>query len=240
MKYRTPEIFALENFEGPLEFLLHLIQQNEIDIYEVSLQKITEQYLSRQNIQDKFDVDSGAEFIGLASLLLFLKSRMLLPKHEQPIDENEDKDPRFEIIHQLIEYCRFKEAAKELSVREDYQSAFFGRGLDGPFELKKNLGIEHLTLDDLAGLFKQIVAKLKTHTGHIQEEEWLVSDKLHYIRVHLKNSGEIQFNDLFNKDLCRDELIVTFLAALELMKLGEILVIKDSGVIWITKGGSNG
>jgi segregation and condensation protein A len=236
MKYATPEIFALENFEGPLEFLLHLIQQNEIDIYEVSLQKITKQYLSKQINKDKFDVDSGAEFIGLASLLLFLKSRMLLPKHEQPHDDNEDIDPRFEIIHQLIEYCRFKEAAKELSVREDYQSAFFGRGLDGPYEMKRNLGIEHLTLQDLAGLFKQIVARATLSTGQIQEEEWLVSDKIRYIRQSLNKLNELKFEDLFSVELCRDELIVTFLAVLELMKLGEIQVIKDSGIIWITKG----
>lgn len=240
MKYVTPEIFALENFEGPLEFLVHLIQQNEIDIYEVSLQTIMEQYVAKQTIKDKFDVDSGAEFIGIASLLLFLKSRMLLPKHEQTAELPEDIDPRFEIIHQLIEYCRFKEVAKDLSLREENQGAFFGRGLDGPYEIKRNLGIEHLTLQDLAVLFKQIVNRTGIEKGQIDEEEWLVSDKIKFIRQTFKKLNELKFEDLFNPGLSRDELIVTFLAVLELMKLGEIQVIKDMGIVWITKGMTDG
>jgi len=240
MKYATPEIFELGNFEGPLEFLVHLIQQNEIDIYEVSLQKIIEQYLAKQTTKDHFDVDSGAEFIGLASLLLFLKSRMLLPKHEQLVDANEDLDPRFEIIHQLIEYCRFKEVAKDLSIREENQGAFFGRGLDGPYEVKKNLGIEHLTLQDLAALFKQIVNRSGIEKGLINEETWLVSDKIQYIRQSIKELTKLKFDELFHSELCRDELIVTFLALLELMKLGEIHVIKNLEQVWIMKGDIHG
>ena len=240
MKYALPEVFELGNFEGPLEFLVHLIQQNEIDIYEISLQKIMQQYLAKQTKEDSFDVDSGAEFIGLASLLLFLKSRMLLPKHEQVIDPNEDLDPRFEIIHQLIEYCRFKEVAKDLSIREENQGAFFGRGLDGPYEVKKNLGIEHLTLQDLAVLFKQIVNRSSSEKGRINEEEWLVSDKIKFLRQTLKEIDKLKFEEFFHPDLCRDELIVSFLAVLELMKLGEIHVIKNLAEVWIMKGDVHG
>ncbi len=234
------ETFALENFEGPLEFLIRLIQTQEIDIYEVSIQKIMEQYIEKQEERDHYDVDSGAEFIGTASLLLYLKSRMLLPKHELPLEAEMDLDPTFNIIHKLLEYCRFKDAAKSLSKLEDEQSAFFGRGIDEPFEVKKNLGIEHLTLQDLASLFKDIVARSVHKTGQIEEEVFLVSDKIRHIQKMLKEQTEIKFENLFNPELSRDELIVTFLAVLELMKLGEIRVIKDSSEIFITKGGAHG
>lgn len=229
MKYAS--IFTLENFEGPLDFLLHLIYQNEIDIYEVPIQKIMQQYIENQA---EVDVDSGAEFIGMASLLLFLKSRMLLPKHEQPIENEEDLDPKFDIIHQLIDYCRFKEAAQDLSIREEQQSVYFGRGLDSPYECKKNLGIEHLTLDDLAKLFSEIAARAVSSKGEIHEEVWLVSDKIQFIRKSII-INELRFNELFSSELSKDELIVTFLALLELMKLGEIQVIKDCGQIFIRK-----
>lgn len=240
MKYDAPETFALENFEGPLEFLLHLIQKDEIDIYEVPIQKILEQYLHRQKEKGYYNIDTGAEFIGMSSILLQIKSRRLLPKDEMPLEIEEELDPRFDIIHQLLEYCKFKDAAKTLSIREDSQSGFFGRGLDGPYSVKKPLGVEHLTLDDLASLFKEILQKQVGKKGFIKEETWLVSDKIRFIRNELKKVNEIKFEFLFNPELSRDELIVTFLAVLELMKLGDIVVIKDTGHIWITKGTNDG
>lgn len=239
MKYATPEIFALENFEGPLEFLLHLIQKEEIDIYEVPIQKIMEQYVNKQNLHDAIDIDSGAEFIGIASLLLYLKSRMLLPKHEMPIDEMEDLDPRFDIIHKLIEYCRFKDLAKDLQYLEETQSSYFGRGIDGPYVIKKNLGIEHLTLQDLSRLFKELMDRRKINQQVIHEEVWLVSDKIKYIKDTLKEFYEIKFYDLFNSECSKEELIVTFLSLLELMKLGIVNVIKDAAEIMI-RGRENG
>lgn len=236
---KPPSVFTLENFEGPLDFLLHLIYQNEIDIYEVPILKIMTQYLERQakngEEQEENDVDSGAEFIGMASLLLFLKSRMLLPKHEQPLKLEEDADPRFDIIHQLIDYCRFKEAAKELSIREDQQSGYYGRGLEGPYTIQKNLGIEHLTLTDLKLLFQEIANKVNANKGTIDEEVWLVGDKIVFIRKSLIIS-DLLFEDLFSLNLSKDELIVTFLALLELMKLGEVVVIKDAGQIIVKRG----
>ena len=232
---KPASVFTLENFEGPLDFLLHLIYQNEIDIYEVPILKIIIQYLERNSEELENDVDSGAEFIGMASLLLFLKSRMLLPKHEQPLNTEEDADTKFDIIHQLIDYCRFKEAAKELSIREDQQSGFYGRGLEGPYTIQKNLGIEHLTLTDLKLLFQEIANKVNANKGTIDEEVWLVGDKIIFIRKSLVIS-DLLFGNLFSLHISKDELIVTFLALLELMKLGEVLVIKDAGQIIVKRG----
>lgn len=221
------DVFTLDNFEGPLDFLLHLIQKSEIDIYSVQIQNIMDQFIQRWGQKDELCVDTGAEFIATASTLLLLKSKMLLPKHEQAVNpEEEQLDPRFEIIHKLIEYCRFKEAAKELAERERVQGAYYYRGSDVP-EIKKPLGVEHLTLDDLASLFRQIVAKAQTHKGTIHEEEWRVSDKIKLIRQLLKEPRKIGFEILFSPERSRTELIVTFLAILELMKMGEIKVIRD-------------
>lgn len=221
------DVFTLDNFEGPLDFLLHLIQKSEIDIYSVHIQEIVDQFMSRMREDSELCVDSGAEFIAMASTLLLLKSKMLLPKHEQSVNpEDEQLDPRFEIIHKLIEYCRFKEAAKELSERERVQGAYYYRGSDIP-EIKKPLGVEHLTLDDLAVLFKQIVAKAETQKGVIHEEEWRVADKIKLIRQQLKGPKKIGFEFLFSPERSRVELIVTFLAVLELMKMGEIKVVRE-------------
>jgi segregation and condensation protein A len=227
MKTIEDHIFALDNFEGSLDFLLHLIQKSEIDIYEIPLHKITEQYLVRLGELISPAVDSGAEFIGTAASLLLLKSKMLLPKQEQSeTAEVEEIDPRFEIIHQLIEYCRFKEAAKEFSEREQKQNAFFPRGIEC-VDIKKNLGIEHLSMQDLASLFQQVMSKAVSHQGLIHEEVWLVADKIQLLRQSFKETQKIRFDAFFSPERSREELIVTFLAILELMKLGELRVIND-------------
>lgn len=228
MKNTQPETFTLENFEGPLDFLLHLIQKSEIDIYDVKIQEITQQYLLKLTDYIEPNIDQGAEFVGTAAALLWLKSRTLLPKHEQvEMGEEEHEDPRFEIIHQLVDYCRFKQAAKDLNQLEIRQSHYYLRGHDAIPDFKKNLGIEHLSLSDLASLFKTVIAKAVTQKGHVHEESWKVSDKIKAIRTILKEQQRIEFNTLFSTMMAREELIVTFLAVLELMKMGELKVIRD-------------
>lgn len=219
--------FTLDNFEGPLDFLLHLIQRSEIDIYTIPIQQIIDQYAKKMGVDSDMCVDNGAEFIATASTLLWLKSKMLLPKHEQAAGpEEEQHDPRFEIIHQLIEYCRFKEAAKELSEREKRQGAYYLRGMDEP-ELKKPLGLEYLTLDDLSLIFKDLLAKAEIKKGTIHEEEWRVADKIRWIRQLKKETPHLPFEVAFSSGRSKMELIVTFLAVLEMMKMGEIRVVKD-------------
>ncbi len=227
MKNLDPETYSLDNFEGPLDFLLHLIQKHEIDIYDIPLHKITEQFLKKWGDWLEPDIDSGAEFIGTTSSLLWLKSKTLLPKHEQPETPEElEADPRFEIIHQLLDYCRFKQAAKELTEREMHQSAHYFRGGEA-VDVKKNLGIDHLSLQDLALMFQQILSKAKGHKGQVHEEIWKVADKITWIRHLLISQQKIEFGVLFAIELSREELIVTFLALLEMMKMGELRVIKD-------------
>lgn len=226
MKENASLTFHLGSFSGPLEFLIALVQNQELNIEDIPLQELTRQYA--ETLQNGADLDEGAEFVGSASLLIWLKSKQLLPQHEQPPAQEEELDPRFEIIHHLIDYCRFREAAKQLSEREQRQSAHYFRGVGGQAEVKKPLGIEHLSLDDFASLFKQLVAKASSQRGVIHEEEWRVSDKIGMLRALLADTQEIEFIRLFSSSLCREELIVTFLAVLEMMKGGEISVVKVS------------
>lgn len=231
MKSSTINTFSLDSFEGPLDLLWHLINKNEIDIYEISLYQIVQQYLEKiQAIAADQNLDDGAEFVSMAASLIWLKSKTLLPKHEQQEDliHDEEEDPRFEIIHKLIDYCRFKQAAKSLSEREQQQSGFYLRGVDNDTELKKNLGIDHLSIEDLALLFRQILAKSSHQRSTIQEEVWRVSDKIKALRYLLQENSSLSFWNLFSPEKSREELIVTFLALLELMKSGEARVINDA------------
>ena len=224
----SEEVFSLENFEGPLDFLLHLIQKHEIDLTEISIKKITEQYIKKLQEEMNPCVDAGAEFIGSASFLLWLKSCMLLPKHEHiSSPEEEEHDPRFDIIHQLLDYCRFKDAAKELTQLEMSQSSRYSRAADPTLEINKALGIEHLTVDDLASLFQQALAKASLEVRIIEEEEWKVADKIKIIRQKLKSAGSVEMTLLFTAGKSKLELIVIFLAVLEIMKIGEAQLIKD-------------
>lgn len=228
MLTQTAETFRLENFEGPLDLLWHLINRHELDIYEIAIKEITEQYLARAKEAATLEIDQGAEFISIAASLLWYKSKTLLPKHEQQIDQTieEEIDPHFNIIHHLLDYCRFKHAAKELSEREMQQGAFYPRGIEG-WDVKKPLGIEHLTLDDLSVLFQEILAKAEPRRGTIHEEEWKVSDKIAHLKFRLLKEHKILFTEAFNPSMSRDELIVTFLALLEMMKSGDAKVILE-------------
>ena len=229
--------FALDHFEGPLSFLLQLVQKRELDIYTVSLQEILEQYTTLyQQSEESLDLNQGAEFIATASFLVWLKSRMLLPRQEQgDSTELEEMDPNFEIIHHLIDYCRFKEAGKELSELEQQQDRLYEREAPPPI-FKKPIGVEHLSLEDLALIFQQAMSRAVKHTGVIEEEEWKVSDKMDLLRELLTSLGQMQVDSLFPEHCSKEELIVTFLAVLELMKLGELFVIRESGIIMIIGG----
>lgn len=228
---------SLENFEGPIDLLFQLIQQSEIDIYEVKLRSITEQfmdYITRHPLA----IDMGAEFISTAAALVWLKSKTLLPPKEQECfqPEEEEDDPHFDIIHHLVDYCRFKEAAKQLTSLEQQQKGFYSRGMTVGQVAKRPLGIEHLSLEDIAGLFKVIAAKSIPRKGVVEAETWKLADKIDDLRLYLAEVKKINFYELFSYDKLRLELIVTFLAVLELMKLGEVSVIREiaSGELFIT------
>lgn len=219
--------YALDNFEGTLEFLLCLVQKEEIDIYDVPIQNLIQQFIQKFSDREE-GLDDGAEFIGIASYLILLKSKTLLPSHDQePLAlEEAIEDPHFEIIHHLIDYCRFKQAAKELAARQDKQQGCYFRGIEPP-EWKKPFGIDHVSLEELSQLFIEMMERASQAKPLIQEENWRVADKIRLIRRWLQENASFHFSKLMSPDKTRPEIIVIFLAVLELMKIGELAVGKD-------------
>lgn len=224
------DTFALENFEGPIDFLLYLIQKDEMDIYEVPIQDLIQQFINKLQEWNEKHLDRGAEFIGTAAYLVWLKSKMLLPKHEEENKEEleQEEDPRFEIIHHLIDYCRFKQLSKDLIVRQDQEQAIFYRGTP-PVESKKPSGLDNLSLENLAVVFNSLIARAGITIQQIHPENFKVSDKIRLIRLRLKTDTSFALESLFSVEQCRMEWIVLFLALLELMKLGEACVGRRGG-----------
>lgn len=240
MKTHETLKFSLGTFHGPLDLLTHLVQKDEIDIHAVELQKITAQFKDKN--EDDLTLEISSEFISETGFLLWLKSRTLLPL-PPPTDEElvpDEPDPRFEIIHHLVDYCRFKEAAKMLSVREEEQNDYFPRGSFEHPNAKKPLGIEHLSLDDLAGLFNQVMSKATAGQRLIEGETFILADVIKEVQKALQLHQKIPFEVLFTVKKCKEELIVTFLAVLELMKNGKIKLMrnKETQEVYITTHGA--
>ncbi|KAF3361934.1 Segregation and condensation protein A [Chlamydiales bacterium STE3] len=228
---------TLANFSGPLELLFHLVQKKEIDIYEIPIIKITEQFLRLlSSSKTDFPLETGAEFLNYSASLLWLKSKALLPTNEQ-VEEAEEKweDPHFEIIHHLIDYCKFKQAAHLLSEREEKCFDSFNRGIQNEPAIARSLGIDHLSITDIATLFQEILNKTSANRQTIKGETWRVSDKMISINKLLALTPKLPFQTLFHKDCCKEELITLFLAVLELIKLGTLQVIREHNMVVICK-----
>lgn len=222
--------FSLENFEGPIELLLYLIQKQELEICDILLKKLTEQFFT-QFSQD--DLESGAEFLGISSTLLLMKSRQLLPT-EQPSVLNEDEIPKWELFQQLYEYCKFKQLAETLQKQEENQAAFFSRPLT-EIHTPKATGLDYLELKDLTQLLQELLAKIDEPIVKIHEEQWYVSDKIASIKDMLNDNDKILLSNLLHIQMTRAELIVTFLAILELMKNQQLLLIKEESEMYATR-----
>lgn len=206
---------TLPNFEGPLELLLYLIQKEELPIEDVSLSTMTKQWVDRLE-----DVDAGAEFLALASTLLLLKSRSLLPQEQAGAEE--EGDSRWEMIQKLLEYCHYKEMAKGLSDREESQSLFFPRGYVDQSSTKGS-GLDELNLSDLTTLLQDVLAKAPPAPTTIQGETWEIGPKITWWEQETRKHP-ISFHDVFTPQKCREELIVLFLSLLELLKLQKLLI----------------
>ena len=216
----------LPGFEGPIELLWALVQKSEVNVCDLNLNNLVEQIASALSCTSDH-LDMGAESIAHASNLLWVKSRTLLPKAEvAAMAEDDPSSLQLAMLQKLVEYCRFKDAASHLSLREEKAKESFLRPFTSIEGIKKPLGIEHVSLSELAAVFQCVLEKAKGGVGVVEEEEWRVSDKMGQIRNALKNAGSIPFETLFSEECTRPELIVLFLAVLELMKLNEIRVQK--------------
>lgn len=226
------DVYKLDEFSGSLEVLLLLVQKHEVDICSISLKEVMVQYLESVQKSMESKIDRGTEFIASAATLLYIKSKNLLPRHEQVQEEEEfiGEDPQFSIIHHLVDYCRFKDVAKELSEKGNAHLSY-SRGAEEVAAIKKGMGITHLSLVDLAELFQQALHKLASQTRVVEEEVWRVADKIQFLRNFMKKQKKLPFVEFLAQAHSKEELIVTFLAVLELMKLGELLVFKEEETI---------
>jgi segregation and condensation protein A len=219
-------------FEGPLDLLLYLIKKDELDIYDIPIEQITTQYLEYLQLMKMMNLDIAGEFLVVASTLLYIKSRELLPKEFQPPEEEADEeDPRWELIRQLVEYKKFKDAAFELQNRQLEQEKIFRRGglrVEVPVVLEPAGGLGDVALFDLIAAFQKILSKAseREELTEIFEERFTVSDKIQAIRERLESQERIVFSSLFPEGSSRTEIVVTFLALLELIRMRQARVVQ--------------
>lgn len=219
----------LEVFEGPLDLLLYLVRKDEVDIYDVCLERLTKQFLAYIETAARLDIELAGEFFVMAATLIYIKSRELLPADQQPppADGDEDEeDPRWELIRQLIEYKKFKEAAGELQLREIEQERIFPRRPPPPPKSDTpTLLPGQASVLDLLRAFDKVLqrARAAAETPEVLDDNYTVADKISHILRLLQDDHVIEFSSLFPAAASRVEMVVTFLALLELVRMKQIL-----------------
>ena len=226
----------LQVFEGPLDLLLHLIDKNKIDIYDIPIVTITEQYLDYIRQMEHEDMDVTSEFLVMAATLIDIKCRMLLPRTVN--EEGEEEDPRAELVEQLLQYKMYKYMSYELKDMQMGADAHFFRKKDLPDEVASyeppvdleelvgDVDMEqlHQILKDLLRRQKDKVDPIRAHFGEIRREEIDMDEKMLYIKAYVREHKRVSFRQLLEKQHSRSEIIVTFLVILEEIKMGEIEV----------------
>jgi len=238
----------LEKFEGPLDLLLYLIKKQEVDIYDIPIAKITEQYLEYIEMLEFLNLELAGEFLVMAATLMRIKARLLLPV--QVDEEEEEIDPRQQLVQQLLEYQKFKAAATELDSMRYQRHLLFERPEqesaeveeESEFSYKEPEEVEEeaefsYSLFDLITAFKGVLEEARTRYMDVRAEESSIEEKMEYLKQRLAEKEVIAFEDLFESDTGVAGLIATFLAMLELLRLrvAKVKQSKPFGQIWIQK-----
>lgn len=217
----------LEIFEGPLDLLLHLIKKNEVSITDIPIATITEQYLATVELMQTLNLDLAGEFLVMAATLIHIKSRMLLPPGDDEADEEEGDDPRAELVRRLLEYQRYKDAAAELEKREMLTRDVFARG-SLPVEEAPPREFRELSVFELLSALKRVIDRLPKDIVHeVILEKITVREKMTLLLDKLRAESRLIFEALFSDVRTRMEVIVTFLAMLELVKMRVIRIFQD-------------
>lgn len=242
----------LEAFEGPLDLLLHLIEKNKIDIYDIPIVVITDQYLEYIRRMETEDMNVMSEFLVMAATLLDIKCRMLLPKEVN--EEGEEEDPRAELVQKLLEYKMYKYMSYELkdmqvdAGRSFYKEMTMPKEVEAfrpPVDYEELLG--DMTLAKLNDIFKSVMRRqedkvdpVRSRFGKIEKDEVNIDEKSAYVEGFIRTHRRFSFRELLEKQHSRMEVIVTFLVVLEMMKIGKITVEQESiddEIVVITKEG---
>ena len=232
----------LEVFEGPLDLLLYLIRRDELDIYDIPIGRITEQYMKYIEMMRQLNLDIAGEFIVMAATLMVIKSRMLLPVDRRTAEETGEEewvDPRLDLVRQLIEYKKFKDAAGKLAEYELRQMESFDYGGGRPkfekTEKDKEYAIANLGLYDLLAAFQDVLARLnELPQEELKGARWSVPDKMDFVLRRVRTDGQLAFSTLFNEQSPRGEVIVTFLALLELLRQHRVIIYQNAAFHEIT------
>ena len=232
--------YKLEQFEGPLDLLLHLIEKNKVSIYDIPIAEITDQYLEYVSQMEREDLNVVSEFLVMAATLLDIKSRMLLPAEVN--EEGEEEDPRAELVQKLLEYKMYKYMSYEMKDMQAGAGKYYYKGATMPPEVEafrppvnyEEL-IGDLTLAKLNEIFKNVIRRqedrvdpVRSRFGKIEKDEINMEEKAGYVEKFLHSHRRFSFRELLEKQHSKMEVIVTFLVVLELMKIGKVTVEQDS------------
>ncbi|MBR4892387.1 MAG: segregation/condensation protein A [Clostridia bacterium] len=233
--------FKTHEFEGPLDLLLFLIKANKVNIYDIPIVEISEQYIKYVNEMKEMDLDYTSEFLVMASELLYIKSKMLLPVEKN--DDGEVIDPRTELVAKLLEYQKYKELSEFLKEREDIGRFSFVKPRAKVKGIKYNNDDLDVSLVDLVNAFQDVVDRIErklpppktSFVGIVAREEVNLKDRIDIILKHLSKNKKVEFDELFiTTCTTRPQIIVTFLGVLELIKLSKITVKKYGDNMYIT------
>jgi segregation and condensation protein A len=231
-----------EIFEGPLDLLLYLIKKEEVDIYEVNLTQLATQFIEYIDTLRLLDLEIAGEFLVMASTLMYIKSRELLPADQraEAVGEEEGEDPRWELIRQLVEYKKFKDAAAQLQTLEARQENIFPRLPAKPeFESTQPAPRLDVSIFDLVHAVSDVLKRfaLRDTPRDVFEDKWTVSEKIEHLLRLIAARGLIRFSELFAGATSRSEVVCTFLALLELVRLRQLICAQpaDFGEIQISR-----
>jgi len=215
---------TLGDFEGPLDLLLYLIRQEQVNIYDIPIARITDEYLRYLNLMQELDLTVAGDFLVMAAQLIELKSRMLLPRDPMAVEE-ELLDPRAELVNRLLEHEKFKAAAEMLWSRATVERAVFKRA---EIETDKNNPEVAVGLFDLLRVFQEILARHKEEILlEIEREEISMAEMIDRLRNMVRSAGEVNLMTFFEKSKSRRELVVAFLSVLELVRMSEISLVQS-------------
>jgi segregation and condensation protein A len=240
--FRSSEAYQVEltGFQGPMDLLLHLIDREQVDIYDIPIARITDQFIKHIEVIKTISLDEAGEFIAMAATLMVIKMKMLMPSHGEE-EEGDEEDPRAELVRKLLEYRRFKEAAESLQKQETERRSYHLRQTRFPFtgdlDLQPKLRIEMFDLlSALAGIFDRMQSR---HIHDVVREAFTVEEKMSLIEEKVGSGGTVRFEDLFSGDSIRMEVIVTFIAILEMVKRGRLnfMQTEPGAPIWIQHPG---
>ncbi len=212
----------LGNFEGPLDLLLHLIKNSEVDIHDIPISTVTDQYIEYLDMMHELDLDIASEFLVMAATLMEIKSRMLLPV--EPTEDESEEDPRFELIEQILEYKKYKEYAEHLDQKAAEEMHYFQRNFKEDIDVETGEPLMEAGLFELLQAFKQVLEYAKEESfSEITQDEVSVEEQMEHVRNQLRENGNMLLDEIFDKgSKTKMVLIATFLALLELIRLREV------------------